>query len=733
MNAAFPFDECRSRDAARGGCTVRSTRRREETVERVTPVTGLVGAGPRPPCASVGRVHTPVMSRLRVLAMLVAIVSGCGGPTPTTPPGSGAVTTSSAPTVASASPVVADATGFDAIQANAVAHVGETLDGLDDRGQLLDHMGVRAGLGPNADRILALIQATETAVDAQQVKVQTASTGIVNAVFQKFQSPYIEFRDQMSDALDGIGRSGGGNLHIDMGSQSNTQTDGGWSGTTSQQTTADVTISGSDVKVELVRDITNSATDVASGTSILNETIKHRIVGELDVCPPATGQVPASLTVGLEADSSTFPLPGGGIATHATGTSTRSSQFQGPVDDMATLGAVQQAFTNHEMFHKTTSAPGQADVTSDGEFTMTATNINDGVPAAGEFHATLSDWSTSTGTTSATGDVTAEMFAPMPWLAGSDYSTMDASYVAAQTLWRNTRCVIVTAPTYIPASAFANNAIPTHTEEVDKGSTTVFQVGVDHRFGQTVTAKIVTELDGKESLQPGTIPKPPGTLTYVAPDKDGLDAKAILTSTSKQGIGHLVLTFHTGAEKLKLSISGTLVTSGFGVSYTTTFSTSNLVLSRQPDGSFRGSSPITASLHLNGDIPCPNPFHEKGTLVLNGKRPPRAIANEGQPNEVVDESQPRQWKVGYDEGTKAITSGTCLGQSLGQLMQLGANGITGGFMLILFGMNADGTPAFLTFPPEGGTIKVNKTTTLGPSTNTIVATVTGTVISESGK
>jgi hypothetical protein len=293
--------------------------------------------------------------------------------------------------------------------------------------------------------------------------------------------------------------------------------------------------------------------------------------------------------------------------------------------------------------------------------------------------------------------------------------------------------VIVTAPTYIPKSAFANNARPTHREDVEKSSTTVFQVGLDHRFGQTVSAKIETELDGKESLEPRTLDTAPGALTYVAPDKDGLDATVTLTSTSRQGIGRLVLTFHTGAEKLKVSISGTMTTSGFGVSYKSTFATSGLVLSKQADGSYRGTSRISASLTINGDVPCPKPFRETGTLVLTAQRPPRPIANEGQPNQVVDETLPRQWKVTWDPATNAVSSGSCLGISLGQLVSLGPTGITGGFMFILFGTNTDNSSGVLTFPPEGDTLKVKKTTSFGGTKNTIDATIKGELISESKK
>jgi hypothetical protein len=674
------------------------------------------------------------MSRLRVLAILVILVNACGGPaTPTPPPASGVVTAPSASPGGSGGPVVVGPgdPAFDAIQVDAVARKGEALAVIDDRGQLRDAMGVRAALGSNADQILALVAANEAAVDAKQVEVKTASVRIIDAAFQKFHSPYVEFRDQMAAAVQAIGQSGGQSFHEDLGNLTNTQTEGGWTGTTTQHTVLDIQITGSDVKVEIDRDISNAVTDVASGTALLTETVKHRVAGEIDACPNAAGLSPASLVVSLDGDATTLPGPGGGVGSHATGSNTRSNTFQGTVDDAATLGDITQTYDHQEQFKKTTSTAGQGDQTSEGSFTYGATGIDDGVPTTHDFGATIGDWSNAKGSGTQTGDVTAEMFHPMDTNAGSDYATMDQSYVAAQALWRDSRCVIVTAPTYIPKSAFANNGRPTHKEDVEKSSTTVFQVGLDHRFGQTVTAKIQTELDGKVSLDPQTVDAPPGTLTYVAPDKDGLDATVTLTSTSRQGIGRLVLTFHTGAEKLKVSISGTMTTSGFGVSYTTRFSTSGLVLAKQADGSYRGTGPITASMTINGDVPCTKPFHETGTLVLTAQRPPRAIANEGQPNEVVDETQPRQWKVTWDQSTNAVSSGTCVGISLGQFVQLGPTGMTGGFMFVLFGTNKDNSSGILTFPPEGDTLKIKKTTNVGPTKNTIDATIKGELISES--
>ena len=194
-------------------------------------------------------------------------------------------------------------------------------------------------------------------------------------------------------------------------------------------------------------------------------------------------------------------------------------------------------------------------------------------------------------------------------------------------MWRDTRCVIVTAPGYIPELSFANNNKPTHTEEVEKGSSTEFQVGLGHRFNQKVAAKITATLDGKESLDPDHLDTAPGQLTYVAPNEDGQDGIVQLESVSKQGIGRLKLTFHTGTKKLKVSIDGTMTTSAFGVSYTTTVHAKDIILSQMatspqisPDGltqtvTFSGGGPATAEIRIK-IADCPKPYTQKGTLQL---------------------------------------------------------------------------------------------------------------------
>ena len=114
--------------------------------------------------------------------------------------------------------------------------------------------------------------------------------------------------------------------------------------------------------------------------------------------------------------------------------------------------------------------------------TFGLSGIGDGVPAPTVnegLGARFGDWSGAAQTAAElTGDATQALIDRLPFDAGYAWTTMETSYTEAQKVWRDTRCVIVTAPDYIAASEFAFNAKPTHTEDVDKGSTTAFQIGL---------------------------------------------------------------------------------------------------------------------------------------------------------------------------------------------------------------------------------------------------------------
>jgi hypothetical protein len=679
---------------------------------------------------------TTLSRRLTVVEALVValVVTACGGtqnPSPTNPPGG--PTSSGAAVTASADPA------FASILADALARSGQAVPEPEfdpDRAGLLDEAGVPTALGTDADQILATLAGSETAARAKIVlptdygrtsratEPGDSEPNAVLASFHSFPAPYHEFRDFMRGGVVTVGLAGPTTNHEDLGTETATQTEGAFSGTSQIHSILDVAYNGSDVKLEFDTDIQNTVTDTATGSTVMTETRRFSMTGEIDACPSSAGLVPASLVVTSNDETSTFAGAGGRVGTHSTASLTRSSKFQGTADDQATLGAVSQTYTHDEKFKRTASADGGPEQSQEGNLSLGIEGINNGVPAeSNSFLPTIGDWSTSTTTGTSSGANIDKMMARVPGGAAADYATMQASYVEAQKVWRDSRCVIVTAPDYIPESAFANNAKPTHTEEVQKGSSTQFQVGLGHRFKQTVAAKITAQLDGKESLSPDTIPSPPGSLTYVAPDQDGQDGIVKLESVSKQGIGRLTLTFHTGSKKLKVTIDGTMTTSGFGVKYTTTVHAKDILLSRtigaakpSPDGitytlSYAGSGPATAEILL--DIAdCRKPYTQKGTLSL--------IA-EHEFNE--DHNLDLRWIVSWDpNSTLTTTGGSCVGLPLDSFTGSAGAGPVGGLMTVLDKVQ---------FDPKGGEQRVRKTVTLGPSKNVIDVTVTAEIVSES--
>ena len=216
------------------------------------------------------------------------VVGACGSDNATaTPrrrgsPGPSSATSAAPSAAIAASPATGVSSGdpaWSAILADAVAHAGQPVDdGYVDRTQLLTAMGVPAALGADADAILELVAKGEAAVRAKQPLPAMGSSadvpggsGIAAAAslakFQTFESPYLEFRDFITDAPDQIGRDGPQTAHEDLGTQSNTQTAGGRTGTTKQHTVIDVVVSGSVVRVDVQRDIENTVTETATGAS----------------------------------------------------------------------------------------------------------------------------------------------------------------------------------------------------------------------------------------------------------------------------------------------------------------------------------------------------------------------------------------------------------------------------------------------------------------------------------
>jgi len=98
--------------------------------------------------------------------------------------------------------------------------------------------------------------------------------------------------------------------------------------------------------------------------------------------------------------------------------------------------------------------------------------------------------------------------------------------------WRSGGCTTIEAPS--PGS-------------VAPSSTTAIPVIVRHRFdGTEVPSKLDAVLSGETSVDPTTLAKTKGTLTYTAPADQGRSATIKLTATSRRGRATLDLTASTG-------------------------------------------------------------------------------------------------------------------------------------------------------------------------------------------
>jgi hypothetical protein len=110
-----------------------------------------------------------------------------------------------------------------------------------------------------------------------------------------------------------------------------------------------------------------------------------------------------------------------------------------------------------------------------------------------------------------------------------------ASLMSAQNAWQSGKCVKIEAPS--PG-------------KVEPGSTTPIPVKVVSIFdGADAPSKLKAALTGAESIDPTTLAKTPGTLTYTAPNEKGKSATILLTATSKRGKATLELNANTGEKK----------------------------------------------------------------------------------------------------------------------------------------------------------------------------------------
>lgn len=110
--------------------------------------------------------------------------------------------------------------------------------------------------------------------------------------------------------------------------------------------------------------------------------------------------------------------------------------------------------------------------------------------------------------------------------------------LVAQQNWRTGGCVKIEAAS--PGT-------------IQTGSRTQIEVTVMHRFdGSVISSKLEAVLAGETSIDPTSLAKTPGTLTYTAPGEGGKSATIKLTATSRRGMATLDLTANTGGAAYRI-------------------------------------------------------------------------------------------------------------------------------------------------------------------------------------
>jgi len=126
----------------------------------------------------------------------------------------------------------------------------------------------------------------------------------------------------------------------------------------------------------------------------------------------------------------------------------------------------------------------------------------------------------------------------IPGLEAAFATGLTALRVAEHT-WLSGGCTKIEAPS--PGTVALN-------------STTAIPVTVRHRFdGTEVSSKLDAVLSGAKSVDPTTLARTAGTLTYTAPGETGKSATIKLTATSRRGRATLDLTASTGGGSYQIA------------------------------------------------------------------------------------------------------------------------------------------------------------------------------------
>ncbi|HWS46696.1 MAG TPA: hypothetical protein VN636_12600, partial [Acidimicrobiia bacterium] len=444
-----------------------------------------------------------------------------------------------------------------------------------------------------------------------------------------------------------------------------------------------VDIAGSRVTVVLGAKLTETITDDKTHSLLVWVTESRTYKGVIDICPDPSGGVPLTVTTRIQIDTST----GKSVSSDAT------LDLHGHVNDQAGLASVDASYENHSKL-------------SGSSIDLTMANMS--LPGtANGYDGSSVNTSSATGSVNTTGDATASLkFAVSDF--GLGVNLVEPVMEAAQKLWRNGRCVVVAVPEYNAETPrkIAEQGSVQHTEEVDTKSDTTFGVTLKHRYGAPPRAPVDLSLSGEDKLDTEHLDAAPGTITYTAPSDEGKTATVTMTSTSKRGIGKLVIEFDTKSKKLALSMNGSMTFGSGSITLTAQFRASSAAFKPVGDGTYRASLPATTSYILTfpgENCSSANGTEGRGTLVFTG---------------TIDQGPDKKpvWHVKLDGKRSVVhTNETACGKSFSDVLLSGTSGGLVGAMASIAGV--------ITLPVDGGTVHVNKNLSGLHMSATFVATV----------
>lgn len=549
---------------------------------------------------------------------------------------------------------------------------------------LLDQAGLRAKLGANADAIYALLDKARDKASGAEPNTDLTKVARTRAAVTGRRSDarllaatgslstILEFSDRFAEMLDPLTSTPGtgGSLTYEWPpSPPAVEDDGTRTVSDTLEQSIGFDVSGSIVTAIFSGTHKQTVTDDKTHAVLAQATDTRTYHGEINICPDAGGLVPMTINAKIRVNTSAH-----------TSTADSTLDIKGHTNDQAGLGSVEASYRN-------TSAWDGGSVDVD----LTGMSLKPNGNHA--FDPASLDLGQATGKIDTSGDAKAGIGWAMTDLV-LNANTAEPALTQAQNLWRHGRCVVVAVPDYsaqTPIKTTEQDSVQ-HTEDVDTKSETKFGVTLKHRFGSPPAAPVDAALSGPDKIEPDHFDAAPGSMTYTAPGEEDKTATLTLTSTSKRGIGKLVLKFATKPKKLELTMNGTVT---FGSSIVTLVAHVHAAKARfQPigDGKYRASLPVTTSYSLA--IAAPNcssgsGSENGGSLVFN------ATTSEGPDKKPV-------WKVILDaQRSKVHTLETVCGISFSDVQLSGAGGGLAG----VIGSSA----GIMSFPADGGTVHVHKT------------------------